>query len=146
MTASAIIVRDESFKLIRTAVSAYDGAVKMYWEGVPTSPTNAAPTQNDVWLRASLMHATGSQASLAGVDGVRRWNRTGFISVQCFAPLARGSVQKATQLACVVRDALQGKQTESCVWFRNPRINEIGEDRDWFNVNATIDFDYDELR
>ena len=146
MTADAIIVRNESFALIRAAVSAYDGAVKMYWEGVPTSAANPAPTQNDVWLRASLLHATGNQASLAGVDGVRRWNRTGFISVQCFAPLARGSVQKATQLACVVRDALQGKQTESCVWFRNPQINEVGEDRDWFNVNATIDFDYDELR
>lgn len=143
MTANAKIVRDESFKLIRVAVSAYDPAVKMYFEGVPA---NVAPSQNDIWLRLSLLHATGNQASLAGENGVRRWNRTGFISAQCFAPLARGSVQKATELACVVRDALQGKQTESCVWFRNPRINEIGEDRDWFNVNATIDFDYDELR
>lgn len=146
MTANAIIVRDEAFAMIRAAVLAYDPTVKMYWEGVPTSPTNPPPTSNDTWLRASLLHATGSQASLAGVDGVRRWNRTGFISVQCFAPLAKGSAQAATKLACVVRDALQGKQTPSCVWFRNPKINEVGEDRDWFNVNATIDFDYDELR
>lgn len=143
MTANAIIVRDQSFALINAAVTAWDGSVKKYWEGVPAA---AAPTSNDIWLRASLQHVTGRQSSLAGEDGVRRWNRTGFISVQCFAPLARGSVQKATQLACVVRDALQGKQTASCVWFRNPRINEIGEDKDWFNVNATIDFDYDELR
>lgn len=143
MTANAIIVRDQSFALINTAVTAWDGSVKKYWEGVPGQ---AAPTSNDIWLRASLQHVVGRQSSLAGVDGVRRWNRAGFISVQCFAPLARGSVQKATQLACVVRDALQGKQTASCVWFRNPRINEVGEDKDWFNVNATIDFDYDELR
>lgn len=146
MSANAIIVRDESFALIRAAVVAWDPTVKQYWEGVPTSAANPPPTQNDTWLRASLQHGPSGQASLAGVDGVRRWNRIGFISVQCFAPLARGSVQRATQLACVVRDALQGKQTANCVWFRNPRINEIGEDKDWFNVNATIDFDYDELR
>ena len=46
----------------------------------------------------------------------------------------------------MVRDALQGKTTASQIWFRNPRINEVGEDRDWFQVNATIDFNYDELR
>lgn len=143
MTADAIIVRDESFALIRAAVTTWDATVKMYWEGVPAT---TQPASNDIWLRASLKHGPQGQASLAGVDGVRRWNRKGFISVQCFAPLARGSVQKATQLACVVRNALQGKQTASCVWFLNPRIDEIGEDRDWFNVNATIDFDYDELR
>ena len=143
MTADAAKVRDESFELIRDAVVAYDPTVKMYWQGVPA---NTQPASNDVWLRVSLQHVTGRQSSLAGEDGVRRWNRTGFISVQCFAPLARGSVQAATKLACVVRDALQGKQTASCVWFRNPRINEVGEDKDWFNVNATIDFDYDELR
>lgn len=143
MSADAIKVRDESFELIRAAVAAWDPTVKMYWEGVVAT---TQPTSDDTWLRVSLLHATGRQSSLAGADGVRRWNRTGFISVQCFAPLARGSVQRATRLACVVRDALQGKQTASCVWFRNPRVNEVGEDKDWFNVNATIDFDYDELR
>lgn len=146
MTADAIIVRDESFALIRAAVIAWDPAVKMFWEGVPTTPANPPAGSNDTWLRAALQHGPQGQASLAGVDGVRRWSRIGFISVQCFAPLASGSVQRATRLASVVRDALQGKQTASCVWFRNPRINEVGEDRDWFNVNATIDFDYDELR
>lgn len=145
MTANATILRDESFAMIQAAVTAWDATVKQYWEGVTVLGTSQ-PTSNDTWFRASARHITGDQASLAGANGVRRWNRTGFITVQCFAPLARGSVQRATQLASVVRDALQGKQTESCIWFRNARINEIDEDRDWFNVNATIDFDYDELR
>ncbi len=143
MTADAVTTRDEVFALIRAAVAAQLPAVKLYWQGVPA---NAQPTSNDTWARVTLNHVTGNQASLAGEDGVRRWNRTGFISVQCFAPLARGSVQAATKLACVVRDALQGKKTASCVWFRNPRINEVGEDKDWYQVNAIIDFDYDELR
>lgn len=147
MTANAAIVRDESFTMIRAAVLAWDPSVKMLWEGVGAK----LPGASETWCRASLAHATGRQASLAGVDGVRRWNRTGLITVQCFAPImpvggGLDGVQRATQLACVVRDALQGKSTPSCVWFRRPRIAEIGEDQSWFNVNAYIDFDYDELR
>lgn len=145
MAANAIILRNESFELVRLAVVSWDNTIKMYWEG-KTVNSSDEPTDKDTWLRGSIRHGPQNQASLAGEDGVRRWNRTGFISVQCFAPLASGSVKRATELACVVRDALQGKQTASCVWFRRPSINEIGEDRAWFNVNATIDFDYDELR
>lgn len=143
MTADASKVRDETFQLILVAVANNYPEANMYWEGVVPS---SGPTPNDIWVRTSLVHVTGRQSSLAGEDGVRRWNRTGFVQSQCFAPLARGSVQAATRLATVIRDALQGKQTESCVWFRNPRIIEIGEEKDWFNVNAIIDFDYDELR
>lgn len=143
MSSNAALARDEVFAMIRAAVLAEDADVKIYWQGVPA---NNSPNSQDSWIRVEMQHVAGRQASLAGVDGVRRWNRTGFISVQCFAPLAGGSVQKATKLAGVVRDALQGKATASRVWFRNARVNEIGEDRDWFNVNAIIDFDYDELK
>jgi hypothetical protein len=149
MSSNAVTMRNESFAMVREAVLAWDGGVKLYWEGIPTNAqTNPEPTQDDTWLRASLRHGAQGQGSLAGENGVRRWDRTGFITVQCFAPLkaAGGGVQRATLLACVVRDALQGKKTASGVWFRRPSINEIGEDRDWFNVNATINFEYDELR
>lgn len=141
MTADALVARDEIYELINNAIVASLPGVIVHWEGV-----EGVIPQNSKWLRVSLRHVTGRQASLAGENGVRRWNRTGFVSVQCFAPLASGGVKAATEMACVVRDALQGKATESCVWFRNPRINEVGVDGDWFNVNATIDFDYDELR
>lgn len=147
MSSDAEKVRNESFALIRAAVLAWDPNVKMYWEGMIVKPADQ-PASNNTWIRGSLRHGSAGQGSLAGENGVRRWDRAGIISVQCFAPLvaASGGVYRATQLACVVRDALQGKKTESCVWFRNARVNEIGEDKDWFNVNATIEFNYDELR
>jgi hypothetical protein len=145
MTADATKVRDQSFALVYAALSALTGPPKIFWEG-KVLPTSAQPTSTDEWVQVSLRHVVGRQASLAGANGARRWNRTGFITVQCFAPLAAGGVQAATQLASVVRDALQGQQTEDCVWFRNARINEVGPDRDWFQVNAIIDFDYDETR
>ena len=145
MTATAATARNEIFALIYAAVTAQVPAAKIVWEGTLV-PADQMPTSDETWVRVSLRHVTGEQASLAGVDGVRRWNRTGFVSAQCFAPLASGGIQAATELARVVRDALQGKTTASQIWFRNPRINEVGEDRDWFQVNATIDFNYDELR
>lgn len=145
MTVAAGQARDEVFALIRAAVLAWDATVKVYWEG-KLVPTAQLPTLNDTWVRVSMQHVDGRQESLAGGDGLRRWNRVGFVTAQCFAPLSKGSVARASELASVVRDALQGRQTESCVWFKRPRITEVGEDRDWFNVNATIDFDYDELR
>lgn len=143
MTATATDARDQVFALILADVTAYDPGVELVWQGVPQMNQ---PTAQDTWARITMQHLTGGQASLAGVDGVRRWSRAGIITAQCFAPLASGSVQKATQLAGVIRDSLQGKATASRVWFTNPRIIEIGEDRDWYNVNAIIDFNYDELR
>ena len=81
MSTDAATARNESFAMIRAAVLAWDGNVKMYWEGVPTSPSNPPPTTNDTWLRASLRHGPQGQGSLAGENGVRRWDRAGFISV-----------------------------------------------------------------
>lgn len=141
MSADAIIVRDDVFSMIKAALAVGHSTAQIVWEGVEQGVPRDA-----TWCRVSLRHSTGNQASLAGEDGVRRWNRTGFITVQCFAPLANNGVRVATEMASVVRDALQGKQSEHCVWFRNARIQEIGIDADWFNVNAIIDFDYDELR
>lgn len=146
MTANAKTARDGTFALVNTALLLLVPPPKIFFDGKLYKDTDQA-TQNESWVRLQFQHVTGSQASLAGVDGVRRWNRTGLVTAQCFAPLAGGdAVNAATRLACVVRDALQGKQTDDCVWFRNPRIAEVGVDKDWYNVNAYINFDYDELR
>lgn len=145
MSADPEVLRDETFTMVKNALVAFDPTIKIYYQG-KTNPST--PDDKDSWVRLSILHNPSGQgqASLAGTNGVRRWNRTGIVTGQCFAPLASGSVKRATEIAGVVRDALQGKQTPSCVWFRRPAISEIGEDDAWFNVNATIDFNYDELR
>lgn len=141
MSSDAATMRNEIFALVRAAVQAYDPTVKILYEGRDKN----RPTTDDTWLTLSIRHVSGNQSGFSATP-TKKWNRTGLVVAQCFAPLASGSVKKATELACVVRDALQGKQTDSCVWFRSPMINEIGVDEGWFNVNANITFDYDELR
>lgn len=146
MTADAKTSREGAYGLVTTALLALAAPPKIYYDGKLYTDAQQ-PKQTESWVRLSFQHVTGNQSSLAGVDGVRRWNRTGILTAQCFAPLAGGdAVNAATRFACVVRDALQGKQTDDCVWFRNPRIAEVGVDKDWYNVNAFINFDYDELR
>ena len=142
MTANAIKVRDETFAMVRLALIQREPSAKLYWEGVPG---NDSPASSDTWARFSLLHVVGEQATLAGEFGARRWRRTGLVTAQCFAPLSSGSVRRALELAVVVRDALQGRQSPSSVWYRSPKIMEIGEDRSWFQVNAVIEFTYDEL-
>jgi len=44
------------------------------------------------------------------------------------------------------RDAYQGIRTPGGVWFRNATTREIGNDRAWYNVNAVIQFQYDEVK
>lgn len=141
MTSSANGFRDQVNGMIAAAVGP---SAKIVWEGKAVKDADK-PVASDSWIRVIVQHVTGRQASLAGADGRRRWRRAGFVHVQAFAPLRTSSVKGATALACMVRDALQGNTTAGCAWFRNARIAEVGESQDWFQVNAIVDFEYDEI-
>lgn len=143
MTADALTARDDVMALLAPAIAALGGDVVVRWQGVGS---NEPPEGGKRWLRVTMNHADGRQASLAGATPVKRWNRTGLVMVQCFAPLAKGSIKEAIKMATAVQNALQGKATPNCVWFRNAQINEVGPDKFWYQVNMTAIFDYDEAR
>lgn len=143
MTADALTARDDVMALLAPAIAALGADVVVRWQGVGS---NEPPDGGLRWLRVTMNHTDGRQATLAGATGKRRWGRNGLIMVQCFAPLAKGSIKEAIKMATAVQNALQGKATPNCVWFRNCTINEVGPDKFWFNVNMTATFDYDEAR
>lgn len=143
MTADALTARDDVMALLAPAIAALGGDVVVRWQGVGS---NEPPEGDKRWLRVTMNHTDGRQASLAGATPVKRWNRTGLVMVQCFAPLAKGSIKEAIKMATAVQNALQGKATPNCVWFRNAQINEVGPDKFWYQVNMTAIFDYDEAR
>lgn len=68
------------------------------------------------------------------------------IFVQCFGLLDKGGRTLAQRMAESARDAYQGIRTPGGVWFRNATTREIGNDRAWYNVNAVIQFQYDEVK
>lgn len=142
MTADALTARDDVMALLAPAIATL-GDVVVQWQGVGSTD---APDGGKRWMRITMNHTDGRQASLAGDTGARRWNRTGLVMVQCFAPLAKGSIKEAIRMAAAVQNALQGKASPNCVWFRNAQINEVGPDKFWYQVNMTAIFDYDETR
>lgn len=113
------------------------------WTG---KEANEPPAADLSWFRWTMQHADSGQASLSCEHGERRWRRNGLIIVQCFAPLDKGGLTAAQRMAESVRDAYQGTATPGGVWFRDATTQEIGTDNAWYNVNAIIQFTYDEVR
>lgn len=109
------------------------------------SVAGAQPPATEPWARVSVRHSTGEQATLSGGLGTRRYSRDGTLFVQIFAPVGNG-LSVAYDLAKVVADAYEGTATPAGVWFRDVRLNEIGPDDQWFNVNVLVDFTYDEVK
>lgn len=101
------------------------------------------PASKVVWWRATLHHNIGGQGSLAGDTGVKRWRRSGVMVVQVFAPIGGGMVQAYESAESLVREL---QASSGCVWLRNVRLNEIGADGAFEQINVLADFTYDDVR
>lgn len=143
MTTTTPVARDEVMAVIATALASVAGVVVKY-QGVDTLEP---PDQNTDWARVDMGHEAGGQASLSGpINGATRWGQNGMITVQCFGRMTAGGIDKAMEMACAVRDAFRGRATAGGVWFRRQTIREVGQDKGWYQVNAIITFDYDEVK
>jgi hypothetical protein len=135
---------DAMLARVKAAVDAYDATIVIQWPGRKTE--DYRPPADDVrWMRVSVQHNSGGQASLSGALGKKRWRREGEIFVQCFNPLSKGGSPVAVEMACVIRDAFEATGTGG-VWYREAKINDVGTDRAWYHVNASSHFQYDTVR
>jgi hypothetical protein len=128
--------RDEILSLFKTA-----------WDNSPI--TNGLPLvfddskkeiADDCFARITIQHNTGFQASF----GATRFTRLGIVFVQIFTPLGNG-LKLSDEISELVLSAFEGKSTTSGVWFRNCRLNEIGETDKWFQTNVVCEFEYDKV-
>ena len=142
MTTTSENAIDECAAIMTALAAARYPLAEVRWRGKEKGST---PTDKD-WFRWTMQHADGYQASLSNQHGERRWRREGFIIVQCFSLLNNGGLYGAQRMAESVRDAYQGSSTPGGVWFRNATTQEVGEDRHHFQVNAIVNFNYDEVR
>jgi hypothetical protein len=99
----------------------------------------------DPWAVITYRHAGGRQTTLSGAVGTRTFTRTGTLTVQIFTPSGKG-LQEAYELAKVVSDAFEGTSTPGGAWFRNVRLNEVGRDGEFFQLNVIVEFLYDEVK
>lgn len=106
------------------------------------------------WAKLTLTHTSGSQDSLAGADGKRRWNATGLGTLSLMFPLGEG-IEGPLDIAEAVQALYQGNRTSSDVWFRNVRIEERDPRGDspppksqskFYQIDVVFEFTYDTLK
>lgn len=138
MTATFDQATDEILAVFKTAWDA-TGHIAVY-ENVE----GAKPTAQDPWARPTINHGTGNE-TLGGAGGVKRYDRTGILTIQVFIPNGQG-LSPGNALGKILADAFEGVATPSQVWFRNFRFLNIGPAGEWFQFNAVVDFAYDEVK
>jgi len=131
--------RDEIFDVLIAAWT--PTTFPIHWEEVRKQRSK----DEKPWAVATLQHSAGFQSTLSGAVGSRTFTRLGFLTVQIFTPNGKG-LQDAYDLAKVVSDAFEGISTPGGVWFRNVRLNEVGRDGEFFQLNVVVEFRYDEVK
>ena len=136
MSATYNEAKDEIFALFKTAWDTVGWNVIYQNIGSQQVPEG----QSDPWARVQIIHATGGNDAI----GDSLMIREGTFWAQIFVPLGEG-LKEGYDLAKVVSDAFDGKRSLN-VWFRNGRINEVGPDGEWFQINYLVDFEYNEVK
>ncbi len=103
-------------------------------------PTDAAQS----WCRVTVQTVRSEQRSISMTDGLRRYETEGLLTVEIYVPTSSGS-GLAYRLVQVALNAFRGSETAHGVTFRNARPREIGNDGNWFRVDALVEFSFDEV-
>lgn len=127
---------DEIFGAVNTA---WADRGPVHWPDV----SNFKIPDSGSWCRVTLRHQDGGQSTLATGDGARRFTRVGTLWMQVFSEMGNGNVN-AYQTAEVLARAFEGRGSPLGIIYRNVRLNEIGPDGAFSNVNVLVEFEYDQ--
>jgi len=104
------------------------------------------PPTSGAWARVDIKHNTSRKATLSNGVGMRRFRRTGLLTVQIFTPPGDGQVL-SDQLTIIVKNAFEGVTTSpGRVMFRDVWLREVGQGGNFYQVNVLAEFEYDEVR
>jgi len=129
--------RDIMFDIIQTVATAQN--IQLTFTDVPVT----VPSSNLVWGRLTLRHAEGGQGSLTGGLGTVRYDATGTLWLQLFAPKGDGYTA-GYQAAQHFLNAL--RKYRGSIWFRNMRVMERGEDGAFERVDVLTEFEYSDIQ
>ncbi len=140
MTATFDQANNEILALFKTAWDT-TGFIALY-----ENLEGAKPITQVAHAKVTVRYGKGGQVSLANGAGNKRFERNGILTVQIFIPNGQGLSQGYT-LGKTVTDAFEGKSTSpGNVWFRNVHLKPIGPDGEWYQLNAIVEFLYDEVK
>lgn len=133
---STALVLRERFKALWT----YSGIA---WQNVPLDDVQKKAQEDSTgWVRFNVLPGQQIAAGLGG-DGSTLYRTPGTIIVEIY--IARGVSQNlAEQWADLAGAIFRGKELAPQITCRAPAVIVVGNEQDWYHVNVTIDFEFDE--
>jgi len=104
----------------------------------------AMPTDK-IWVRLSQQTVLENQSAIAGNDLRQRYTSDGLAYAQIFIPKSPGVYANGVKMVELVKNVFKGKQTSSCIWFRNVRVQELPPEESWFRLNVVSEYQYDQI-
>jgi hypothetical protein len=95
------------------------------------------------WVRLTVRSRPTTQETL-GVEGNRKFLRTGVVFIQIFVPENSG-LSEADRLAELVRNILEGTRFSS-LWFYETQIREQGSDGKFYSILTESLFNYEQTK
>lgn len=119
--------------------------VRIVWDGVDDGTLVDAQRP---YANVLIRHFDGRQATFSNPSGLRRFARTGLVTVQIYTPLLSSvGLSVAENLATIARDAFEGVSSPEGIWFTLVATKEVGPDgRGFYQFNVTAQFRYDEVK
>ena len=143
MTATLTQARDEIHAAFKAAWEASVSYPVLYRD---ISNKDSKIPESGPWARLTVRHTVGGAAAIGGPSGSRRFRHYGIVTVQIFTEFGEGQ-RIADELTTIAKNAFEGEVTSpGRVIFRDVRINEVGQDEQWFQTNVLAKFEYDEVR
>lgn len=117
--------------------------IPIVWGNVVSGKQGAVDHYNnpDPYMRVEIVHQTSRTGSLKGPVGTKR-EYEGLVAAFLHIQAGKGYIQ-ALPLISVAESAFKGTKSPSGVWFRQPRITNIGLQGTWYVVSMTATFLYD---
>lgn len=122
-----------------TQMASLEPLVTIAWDNAP--PITPPDSMADEWCRYSFRPGSETIGALGGIT----WRGTGVVVVQVFTPLGRGQGPNLDVLRNV-QTLFRDSSPISGVRIQPPiSIRQFGEQDGWYQGNATIPFESDEL-
>lgn len=132
--------RDDILAVFNTAWDANTAAIvgsvpEVRWQWVEESDP---PPTGTYWAWVAVEHVEGGHAAI----GPGLFEHQGIFTAQVYGPTSTQGISNVDTLVEVVLAAFEGTYSANGVWFRNARVNEVGAERGWIQVNVIVDFEY----
>lgn len=142
---------DEIYGVVHSVVrdsvpDLFPQAPKVYYQGVSVADDEGSPPVDESWLRVSYTVDRAGQNTLSEEGRAKRWGRRGHLFVQFFNPIKNPTALKTNKaLAILVQRAYESSGGQCGMIYREARIYPVGPADGWYQLNLSVEYEYEEF-